>query len=491
MSNRSTSELDFTFTNSATIPDCSIQYSSSSSLKSVVIAITNSATIPDCSIQYSSSSSLKSVVIAIYYNIVGDIRSFLIYRLLRWCEAILRIMEFAPELLASVSAPDLDLPWEEDVVALRREFHAHPELGYQETRTSQIVAQRLRALGYEVEERVGVTGVVGVLRGDRSGPCVLVRADMDALPVEENTPWQWKSENAGVMHACGHDCHMAIGLTVARLLAQRDQPLRGTVKFMFQPAEEGLGGAARMMEAGALENPRPDFALALHVWSEIEAGTIGLSSGPVMAAADEFRARINGKGGHGAMPHQTTDAIMVAAQVVGALQTIVARNVKPLDAGVVTVGSLHSGSAFNVIPGEAIMEGTLRSFDPRVRQTLRDRARMIVEELPRAFGASGEWQLVPGYPATVNDPAIIDRLRPIFESVAGRENVQPFEPTMGAEDMSLVLQQIPGCYFFVGGRSEASGAIWPHHHPRFNIDESALLLGARAMTAAVEELLQS
>ncbi len=400
-------------------------------------------------------------------------------------------MPIDAELLNLTEEPALGLPWEKDIIALRRDFHANPELGYKETRSAGVIASRLRALGYEVEENVGVTGVIGLMRGVKSGPCVLVRADMDALPIVEDTPWEWKSQVAGAMHACGHDCHMAIGLTVARLLAEKREHWGGTVKFMFQPAEEGLGGAAKMIKSGLLEAPRPDYALALHVWSEIEAGIIGLSSGPVMAAADEFRARIVGKGGHGAMPHQTTDAIVVAAQVIGALQTVVSRSVKPLDAAVVTVGNLHSGSAFNIIPGEARMEGTLRSFSPDVRDMLRERSREIIENLPLAFNAEGEWQFFPGYPATVNDETVTERLRPVFETIAGTENVQPFEPTMGAEDMSLVLEQIPGCYFFVGGRSEASGATWPHHHPRFNIDESALLLGARAMTAAVEELLKS
>lgn len=395
-----------------------------------------------------------------------------------------------------VAPPDAEqlsfqLPWEADIVALRRDFHAHPELGYHEKRSAGIIAGRLRDLGYQVKENVGITGVVATLTGKEEGPCVLVRADMDALPIQEENDWPWKSKTSDVMHACGHDCHMAIALTVARLLAEKRDQWNGTVKFMFQPAEEGLGGAAKMINDGLLENPRPDYALALHVWSEIEAGVIGLSPGPVMAAADEFRIKITGKGGHGAMPHQTTDAVVVAAQVVGALQTIVARNIKPLDAAVLTVGHLKSGSAFNIIPGEATMEGTLRSFSPEVRASLRDRAQQIVETLPQAFGAQGSWQFLPGYPATVNDEAVVARLQPVFEAIAGSENVQPFEPTMGAEDMSQVLQQIPGCYFFVGGRSEASQSVWPHHHPRFNIDESALILGARAMGAAVEELLKS
>lgn len=390
-----------------------------------------------------------------------------------------------------ISHADLRLAWEDDIVALRRDFHAHPELGYHEKRSAGIIAGRLRALGYQVKEGVGITGVIATMAGHDKGPCVLVRADMDALPIQEENEWPWKSKTPNVMHACGHDCHMAIGLTVARLLAEKRDQWNGTVKFMFQPAEEGLGGASKMINDGLLDDPRPDYALALHVWSEIEAGVIGLSPGPVMAAADEFRVKITGKGGHGAMPHQTIDAVVVAAQVVGALQTVVARNIKPLEAAVLTVGSLKSGSAFNIIPGEATMEGTLRSFAPEVRSDLRDRARQIVETLPQAFGAQGTWQFLPGYPATVNDEGVVARLQPIFEGIAGRENVHPFEPTMGAEDMAQVLERIPGCYFFVGGRSEQSQSVWPHHHPRFNIDESALSLGARAMVAAVEELLKS
>ena len=397
-------------------------------------------------------------------------------------------MTFSPDLLERAVAPSLELSWERDVVALRRDFHAHPELGFHETRSAGIVAARLRALGYEVREGVGVTGVVATLQLGRPGPHTLVRADMDALPIEEDTPWQWRSQNPGAMHACGHDCHMAIGLSVARLLSQSRDELAGRVTFMFQPAEEGLGGAARMIADGLLD-PRPDYALALHVWSDIEAGTIGLSSGPVMACADEFRARIVGRGGHGALPHQTVDAIVVAAQVVTALQTVVARNLKPLQAGVVTVGTLRAGNAFNVIPGVAHLEGTLRAFDPQARALIERRCREIIETLPPAFGARGEWEFFPGFPATVNDEGVTRHLERAFATLEG-VRLEPFEPTLGAEDMSLVLQQIPGCYFFVGGRSESSGAIWPHHHPSFNIDERALLVGTRALVAAVRALAQ-
>ncbi|PQV65396.1 amidohydrolase [Abditibacterium utsteinense] len=395
----------------------------------------------------------------------------------------------SPELQKNAVSPSLQLPWEEDVVALRRDFHAHPELGFEEVRTARIVAQRLRDLGLEVTENVGQTGVVALLRGGKPGPCVLVRADMDALPIEEENAWQWKSKNAGKMHACGHDAHTAIGLSVARILTQEKDDLAGTVKFMFQPAEEGLGGAGRMIRDGVLENPKPDFALALHVWSALEKGTIGVSSGPVMACTDEFRARIIGQGGHGALPHQTIDAILMAAHVVTALQSVVSRNVKPLDAAVVTVGKIEAGTAFNIIPGEASLEGTLRAFEPEVRKNLETRCREIIETLPKAFGGRGEWQFFEGFPAVVNDEAVTQRITPALQSVAGKENVAPFEPTLGAEDFSLVLQEIPGCFFFVGARNAEIDAVYPHHHPKFNIDESALHLGARALVAAVKELL--
>lgn len=399
-------------------------------------------------------------------------------------------MTFAPELLAKTVSPSLDLPWEDDAIALRRDFHTHPELGFEETRSASIVANRLRELGMDVREGVGVTGVIGLLRGEAGeGPCVLVRADMDALPIEEANVWEWKSGNKGAMHACGHDAHMAIGLSVARRLAEQKATLRGTVKFMFQPAEEGLGGAGRMIEDGVLSEPKPDFALALHVWTPIEKGKIGVAAGPVMACADEFRARIVGKGGHGAMPEQTVDAVLMAAHTVVALQSIVSRNVKPLEAGVVTVGKIESGTAFNVIPGEAILSGTTRTFSDEVRALLEKRVREIVATMPPVFGGQGELTWIPGFPAVINDAEVVERLRPAFQKVAGEENVIEFEPTLGAEDMSLVLQQIPGVYFFVGGRNEEIDAVYPHHHPKFNIDESAVILGTNAMVEAVKILL--
>lgn len=389
------------------------------------------------------------------------------------------------------AAPSLDLPWERDIIALRRDFHTHPEIGFEEVRTAAVVAERLRALGLEVRTGVGGTGVIGLLHGSGPGKVVLVRADMDALPVHEANDWQWKSAVAGKMHACGHDAHMATGLSVARLLAADRDCWRGTVKFMFQPAEEGLGGAQRMLDEGLLDDPRPDFALALHVWSDIEAGQVAVSEGPVMACADTFRACIRGKGGHGAIPQQCIDPIVIASHVVLALQTTVSRNIDPLQPAVVTVGKVWAGSAFNVIPGEAHLEGTVRSFDPGVRDTLERRCREIIEELPRVFGAEADFEYERGFPTTVNDSAVADLVRAAAVSVVGADKVIEFTPTMGAEDMSLVLQKVPGCYFFVGGRNPAIDAVYPHHHPKFNIDEEALLIGTRTMVAAVKECLIS
>ncbi len=399
-------------------------------------------------------------------------------------------MSTSAPLKEKFAAPSLNLPWQDDIVALRRDFHAHPELGYEEVRTSGLVAERLRALGLEVQTGVAETGVIGLLRGGQPGPTVLVRADMEALPVEEANDWEWKSSVAGKMHACGHDAHMATALSVARLLVQEKDTLAGNVKFMFQPAEEGLGGAGRMIEEGLLDDPRPDYALALHVWSDLEVGKIATKTGPVMACADQFQARIIGKGGHGAMPHQAIDPIVIAAQVILALQTSISRSLHPLQPAVVTVGKVWAGSAFNIIPGEAHLEGTVRSFDEGVRATLERRCREIVEELPKVFGAFGEFQYVRGYPATVNDPRVTEIVQRALSMAVGPDNVVEFEPTMGAEDMSLVLQRVPGCYFFVGGRNPVIDAVYPHHHPKFNVDERALEVGTRAMVAAVKECLR-
>ena len=282
---------------------------------------------------------------------------------------------------------------------------------------------------------------------------------------------------------------MAIGLSVARLLAESRDEWSGTLVFMFQPAEEGGNGAGRMIDDGLLNDPAPDLAFALHVWSDVEVGKVAVSPGPAMASADMFKARIFGRGGHGAMPHQTVDPVVVAAHMVAALQTIVARNIDPLQPCVITVGRISAGNAGNVIPDEAILEGTFRAFDPQVREELMRRIEEMFETLPPVFGATGACFFHPPTPATINDADATEIARQGIVNAVSEENVIPWTPVMGAEDMSMVLQRVPGCYFFVGGRNENIGASYPHHHPKFNIDERALEIGARTMVSVVRHAL--
>jgi amidohydrolase len=359
-----------------------------------------------------------------------------------------------------------------DLIAWRRDLHRHPELGFQEIRTAGIVARHLGELGVEVQTGVAQTGVVGVLEGARPGPVVMLRFDMDALPIAEENTHEFISQTPGVMHACGHDGHVAIGLGVATLLARHRSELAGTVKLVFQPAEEGLGGALAMIKAGVLTNPRPDVALGMHVFSSLPAGLVAANGGPIMAAAERFRIVVKGKGGHGAAPHETIDAVVAAAQVVAVLQTVVSRNASPSEVAVVTVGSFHAGTAFNIIAEQAELWGTIRTFDPATRQMVLRRVREVVENTARAMGASAELDLEEMTIATINDAAVAARVRQAAERVVGAERVTANQRWMASEDMSYFLRQIPGCFFFLGGARTANE--YPHHNPRFDFDEAVL-----------------
>jgi amidohydrolase len=371
-----------------------------------------------------------------------------------------------------------------DAIALRRELHMHPELGFHEFNTSRIVAERLRALGLEVQTGIAGTGVIGLLRGARPGRCVLLRADMDALPIEEQNDVPYRSRVAGVMHACGHDGHTAGLLTVARLLAERRDQLAGIVKFCFQPCEENPpGGAKPMIEAGVLEEPHVDACFGLHIWQSLPVGTIGVVPGPAMANSDRFRIVVRGRGGHAAQPHLTVDSVVVASQIVVALQTVVARNVSPLKPAVVTVGSLHAGTTYNVIADTAELKGTLRSFDPETRRLLPARVEAVARAVAESLGATIDWEFLEGYPACVNDPAMATLVREVAGGLIGPENVLQPEPTMGGEDFAYFLQQRPGCFWFVGSRNEERGLTFGHHHPRFDIDEAALPIAIESLTA--------
>ncbi|OGO41228.1 MAG: hypothetical protein A2W36_06240 [Chloroflexi bacterium RBG_16_58_14] len=372
---------------------------------------------------------------------------------------------------------------------LRRDFHMHPELGYQEVRTAAIVARELSELGLEVTTGIARTGVVAMLEGGAPGPVVLLRFDMDALPITEQTGAEYASQNPGVMHACGHDGHTAVGLTVARLLHAHAGELAGTVKLVFQPAEEGLRGAEQMVKEGVLENPRPDLTLAMHVWNEQPLGWLGVASGPVMAAAEIFKVTITGKGGHGAAPHLAVDPVVAAAQVITALQSIPARNVSPLKTSVISVTMLHTGEAFNVIPMSAELTGTIRSFEQGVRQLVLERFHQVITGVSQAMGCQAQIEVTSITPPVINDPLISQRVRTVAARVMPDNPVHSDYATMGSEDMAYMMQQIPGCFFFVGSADPQRGLDAPHHHPRFDIDEVALTRGAALMAAAAADFL--
>lgn len=377
----------------------------------------------------------------------------------------------------------------EQLIAWRRDFHMHPELGFQEHRSAAIVAEYLRELGYDVQTGIAHTGVVGLLEGEKDGPVVMARFDMDALPVTELNEVDYVSRNPGLMHACGHDAHMAMGLGVAELLAKYRDQITGTLKLVFQPGEEGMNGAEVMVKEGVMENPRPDVVLATHVWIEKPVGTIAVTSGAVMAAAEKWTCVVRGEGGHGALPHQAVDPIVAASHIVTTLQTIVSRDVSPLATAVVTVGSIEGGDAFNVIPEKVEMSGTIRTYDPEVRETVLRRVREVVEGVAAACGTEVELEFSYLTPALVNDPQVSKVVRSVAETVVGPENVSADDRTMGSEDASFFLQEAPGCYFFLGAANAERGLTAPHHNPRFDFDEDALPLGVAVMAKSIAHYL--
>jgi amidohydrolase len=380
----------------------------------------------------------------------------------------------------------------EEMSARRRDFHRHPELGFQEFRTSEIVARELNQLGFEVRTGVGKTGVVGLLEGDKPGPTVLMRFDMDALPIHEANATDYVSETPGVMHACGHDGHTAMGLAVAKMLMPLRADMAGTLKFVFQPAEEGLGGAEAMVKDGVLSDPRPDRSLSMHVWNDFPLGWIAATTGACMAASERFVITLQGKGGHGASPYLAKDPVAAAAQIVTALQSIVARNVNAQESAVVSVTAINAGDAFNVIPDTAVLRGTIRTFNPAVRDLILRRVPEIVEGIARAMECPATLELRSVTAAVTNDAAMAAEVRSLAESMPGVTKVLDDSRTMGSEDMALMMDDIPGCYFFVGSANAERDLNYPHHHPRFDIDERVLVQGAALMAkAAAHYVLES
>jgi amidohydrolase len=380
--------------------------------------------------------------------------------------------------------------------SMRRDFHKHPELGFREVRTGGIVARELEALGIEVTKGVGKTGVVGLLEGAKPGPTLLLRFDMDALPITEDTGAEYTSTNPGVMHACGHDGHTAIGLTVAKMLHAHREELVGNIKFCFQPSEEGLngeemGGALMMMRDGVLDSPKVDKTLSLHLWNDKPLGWINIASGPVMAGAELFIINITGKGGHGAAPDTTVDPIVASAHIVTALQTITSRNVPPLKAAVVSVTSVQSGTTFNVIPQTAQLTGTIRTFDLGVRKLVLERFEQIVNGIAESMGCSVEIETKQVTPAVINNEEIATSILETAQNIFPNTEVDTSSYlTMGAEDMGYMQEKVDGCYFFIGSANDEKNLNYNHHHPKFDFDEEALIKGAALMASAAADILK-
>ena len=373
---------------------------------------------------------------------------------------------------------------------LRRDFHQHPELGYQEFRTAEVILRELSKLeDLIIESGIAGTGVMGTLKGGKPGKVILLRFDMDALPVKENTGVDYASVYDGLMHACGHDGHMAIGLTAARILHEGRQDLPGTIKIVFQPAEEGLGGAKGMIEEGILSDPRPDITLALHLWNEKPLGWYGIPDGPIMSASETFQIRVIGVGGHGGKPHESIDPIVAAAGIINTLQSVVSREVPPLDSGVITVSSIRGGEAFNVIPEEVILTGTIRSFTKETRKLLLERFHEIVEKTAAAYMCQTEITIEDISPAVINHPDIAAVVRRTADELFPEGMIDVLYRTMASEDMAFMMQDIPGCYCLIGSADPKKGLDAKHHQPEFNFAEEAMTHGTALLVAVVQALL--
>jgi amidohydrolase len=369
-----------------------------------------------------------------------------------------------------------------ELVRYRRHFHAHPERSLEEFETAAFIERELRDAGYgEIRTGVGKTGILATLRGEKPGPVTLLRADMDALPVEEQNDEAYRSLNAGTMHACGHDAHMAILLAAARALRSRTAEIAGTIVFCFQPGEEGHCGNKLMIDDGALENPHVDRTFALHVYSGLDVGKVGIRDGPFFASSDQFDIELIGKGGHGAMPQHAVDPIVAAAQLVTLFQTVVSREHAASEPVVVTVGSIHSGTTYNVIPERATLQGSVRAFDDAVRNELPTRIERVTAGLCDALRLEYRFDYRYNYPPTVNDPTANDLVRAVAREAVGAENVvDPHEIVMWSEDMSFMQNLRPGAYFLIGARGPEKGSH-PQHSAHFDIDERVLDIGFAMM----------
>ena len=379
----------------------------------------------------------------------------------------------------------------EEIIKLRREFHQIPEVSMKEYKTSDKIAAYLESCGIKVAKEIGKTGVVGLLEGKKQGKTLAIRSDMDALPIEEKTNLDFSSKHEGTMHACGHDGHISILLGTAKVLSNLKDQIQGNIKFIFQPAEEDLIGAKAMIEDNVMEDPEVDEILGLHIWPDIDSGSIGVQSGPVMAAVDRFDIKIIGKGGHGGIPNKAIDPVVMTANLIERIQSIVSREIAPTKAAVITIGELQGGTAYNIIPDNVKVSGTVRTFDSEVRKYIEKRMRHVVKNVIESFGGKYEFSYENKVPPVVNNEALTQKITNRLESMLGKEKViRDFELSMGGEDFALFQNRVPGTYMFLGTKNEAKGINNPIHHPEYNIDEDILPLGIKVFSDLALDLLK-
>lgn len=375
------------------------------------------------------------------------------------------------------------------LVEIRRTIHMSPELGFEEVETSKLVAGWLEKFGLQVQRGLAKTGVVGLLQGEKGGKTVAIRADMDALPLEEANQVPYRSKVKGKMHACGHDGHVTILLGVARLFSSIRERVKGNIKWVFQPAEEGGGGGRIMVEEGALENPRVDAIFGAHLFPDLQIGKVGIHEKEGLAATDRVIIKILGKGGHGAYPHLSRDPILAAGHLITQIHSIVSRSIAPLDSAVVTIGKVSGGTAFNIIPDEVELLGTVRSLTPRVREELKSRLEQVTQGVAGSFDLDYRFDYQYGYPALVNDPEMSHLVASACAKGIGKENVEFIRPSMGGEDFAYYLQKVPGSFFRLGCRNEEKGIVHPFHSSSFDIDEDALPFGVEMFARIIDQYL--
>lgn len=372
-----------------------------------------------------------------------------------------------------------------DIIEIRRDIHQYPEIGMEEVRTSALVKAQLEKLGLEVQDKIGKMGVVGLLRGKKPGKTILLRADMDCLPMDELTDLPFKSKVPGMMHACGHDVHTAILLGAAKVLSELKDEIKGNIKFVFQPAEEAnpTGGARYMIEDGVLENPKVDAAVALHVWN-LPLGKVGIRTSTMMAQSDRIFITVKGKSSHASQPHNGVDAIVTAGHIITALQTVISRNVDPMESAVVTIGTIHGGSRYNVTCDKVVLEGTVRTFNPEISAIMPTRIKAIAENVATALGAECDVEYVEGYSATVNDEELATKFIGYFKDAIGEQNVViPSQPASGGEDFSEFTKLVPSVFYWLGMESEMNKGKTTVHNPNLVVDEGCIPVGIKTLVS--------